>query len=110
MTLIRSALACVLSFTAVSSYAASSSKAIPDSIDMKCYVELIGGERIIHRNYDVPYEKKKSYQKWLLSEIKNGSAIGFSNTIYKVIECKTMDENFKNAQARQQEELEKTMG
>lgn len=97
----------------VFSYSALSQQTKDDElhhVDMKCFTEVLGGEFMIHRNYEVPIKQLKHYsslvKKMSISARKNNQ----SKVIYKVIECKKMHESFSNKDAIKLDKLEKDLG
>lgn len=69
-------------------------------VDVKCHIELLGGEQTI---YLAQVKQKKL--KNLVNILKNRRIITSTSTdkkkVYKVFECVLNDETFKSAQARQ---------
>jgi hypothetical protein len=79
-------------------------------VDLKCYVEVLGGGFMIYRNYDVPVENMKNY-KALLKDTSNAARKNNqSKVIYRVIECKEIDKKFRNKAAAELDKLEENMG
>lgn len=101
----------MLSLLVSNTASANASKSVSNkTIDMKCYVELIGGEHTIHRNYEVPIRLKKRYKKRLMDRTLTIVGRDAQKPIYKVKECKEMNKQFKDEQARALEKLQQDMG
>ncbi len=83
---------------------------MPSTVDMKCYVELLGGKYSIHRNYDVPYADKKHYKSTLIERDISARKNNSIKVIYKVKECKEMHKRFKNEDANTLDKLEQEQG
>ena len=83
------------------------------TVDMKCYVEMLGGSYTIYRNFDVPRQKKKHFKRTLLNEHKasqKAKKAQQKRMMYKVKECKEMHQDFNNKAAKALEKEQQDMG
>ena len=85
-------------------------KSFTPNVDIKCFVELLGGSHAIHRNYDVPIADKKHYKRTLIEREISARKKNNIRVIYKVKECREMHQNFKNEEAQALEKAEEEMG
>jgi hypothetical protein len=76
-------------------------------VDMKCYTELLGGGFMIYRNYDVPATQIKHFKSSLKELSKRTKQ---ASVIYRVIECKQIDQKFRNKAAAKLDKLEENEG
>ncbi len=79
-------------------------------VDMKCYTEVIGGDFMIHRNYEVPIEQLRDYPSVVMQLNMLTRKNNRSKVIYKVIECRRMHEVFTNKDAAKLDRTENNQG
>lgn len=79
-------------------------------VDMKCFTEVLGGDFMIHRNYEVPIKQLKHYSSLVKEMSISARKNNQSKVIYKVIECKKMHESFSNKDAIKLDKLERDLG
>jgi len=79
-------------------------------VDMKCYVELLGGGVTIRRNYDVPVEKAKNFRATLKRIDEQVKSANQTKKIYRILECKEISKEFKNEAAAKLDKNEKEEG
>jgi len=66
-----------------------------ETVDMKCYVELVGGGNTILYHHRLPKKNKASFDSILLSIFNNSAKRNSEKSIYKVGECAEIKDKFK---------------
>lgn len=96
--LINSFVVCVL--ISASSYTYAKAAVKKSTVEMKCYVSVLGGEELIH------FVNSNKTSLTELAQLLKGNSIFTSRSkqkkeIYQVKECVPLQEKFKNAIAQQ---------
>ena len=76
----------------------SNAQQVKPLIEVKCYVELIGGTHTIHHAMISPSRLKSIKNTLLGKEIMITTDVN-KRKVHKVIECTTADQKFKNKHA-----------
>ena len=87
----------VLSFLSVGSYAAKNDN---KKVDVKCYVELLGGEQTIYLGH-VKKRELKNLSKTLVNRKILTPFSRQKKQVYKVFECSLENKDFNSSKARQ---------
>ncbi len=64
-------------------------------ISLKCYVELIGGRKIVIQHHNLPEKSRNKFEERLITKGISGGKN--SRKIYKVIECTKLNHKFKDS-------------
>jgi len=76
-------------------------KTVPiENIEMKCYVELMGGGEVIRRT-NTPYTSLEKLSEILLTQKVKLNSNANPRSIYKVKECVPLKDKFKSSRAQQ---------
>ncbi|WP_441004302.1 TapY2 family type IVa secretion system protein [Pseudocolwellia agarivorans] len=68
-------------------------------VNLKCYVELIGGQTTILYHYHLPESDKKLFSDWLLQKYKDSQGNSEVRSVYRVNECVEIKDKFKDSTA-----------
>jgi len=86
------------------SHSATSAKKVDPNarVEVKCYVELVGGGEFIH--YAAMKQKQVApYQQSLLNQKIDVTGKKQMRTVYKVHQCTSLDNDFKSIRANRME-------
>lgn len=81
-----------------------------NKVNIKCYVELLGGDHIVYYNHNILIQNKASYKQTLLGKDISSRYTSDKKIIFKVIECKETKAAFKDISAKSVDENPRDLG